>query len=37
LAGWKSLLLRNIGEVGGKYGFPDVVIYSLESKRCGTE
>jgi hypothetical protein len=37
LAGWKNLLLKQIGEVGGKYGFPDVVIYSLESKRCGAD
>ena len=37
LPGWKSVLLRNIGEVGSKYGFPDVVIYSLKTERCGTE
>ncbi len=37
LAGWKNLLLKKVGEVGGKYGFPDVVIYSLGSKRCGTD
>jgi hypothetical protein len=36
LAVWKDLLLKKIGGVGGKYGFPDVVIYSLGSNHCGT-
>jgi hypothetical protein len=35
LARWKDLLLQQIGDVGGKYGFPDVVLYSLKSDRCG--
>jgi hypothetical protein len=37
LAAWKNLLLNKIGEVGGKYGFPDVVVYSLEATRCGQD
>jgi hypothetical protein len=37
LAGWKHLLLKKIGGVGGKYGFPDVVIYSLGSEHCGDD
>jgi hypothetical protein len=35
LARWKDLLLQQIGDVGGKYGFPDVLLYSLKSQRCG--
>jgi hypothetical protein len=34
LARWKVLLLQRIGEIGGKYGFPDVVLYTLESRHC---
>jgi hypothetical protein len=37
LAGWKVLLLQRIGPVGGKYGFPDAVIYSLRSQHCGKD
>lgn len=34
LAHWKDQLLRGMVDIGGKYGFPDVVIYSLKSSRC---
>ena len=37
LAGWKVLLLQRMGPVGRKYGFPDVVIYSLERQNCGKD
>ncbi len=35
LARWKERLLQQMGDVGGKYGFPDVLLYSLKSRRCG--
>jgi hypothetical protein len=35
LAEWKDLLLKKMEGVGSKYGFPDVVIYSLGSSNCG--
>jgi hypothetical protein len=28
---WKERVLRHIGRVGGKYGFPDVVLFQLRS------
>lgn len=31
---WKDRLLGEMGDIGGKYGFPDVVIYSLRSQSC---
>lgn len=31
LVSWKEQVLGNIGAIGGKYGFPDAVIYSLKS------
>ncbi len=37
LPGWKDRLLRAMGDVDGKYGFPDAVIYSLRSQRCGKD
>jgi hypothetical protein len=33
LSSWKKLVLNQIGEVAGKYGFPDVLIYSLRSTK----
>lgn len=35
LARWKDLLLQDLGPIGSKYGFPNVVIYSLQSRHCG--
>jgi hypothetical protein len=35
LARWKERLLQQMGDVGGKYGFPDVLLYPLKSPRCG--
>ena len=35
LTEWRTFLLKKIGGVGGKYGFPDAVIYSLGSSHCG--
>jgi hypothetical protein len=37
IATWKVLLLDNMSQVGGKYGFSDAVIYSLNSKPCGKD
>jgi hypothetical protein len=31
LASWKDRVLGRFGEISGKYGFPDAVIYSLKS------
>jgi len=31
LASWKEWVLGRIGEISGKYGFPDAVVYSLKS------
>ncbi len=31
LASWKERVLGRIGEISGKYGFPDAVVYSLKS------
>jgi hypothetical protein len=31
LASWKERVLGGIGEISGKYGFPDAVVYSLKS------
>ena len=31
LASWKEGVLGRIGEISGKYGFPDAVVYSLRS------
>jgi hypothetical protein len=31
LASWKERVLGRIGEISGKYGFPDAVVYSLRS------
>jgi hypothetical protein len=31
LASWKEQVLGRIGEINGKYGFPDAVVYSLKS------
>jgi hypothetical protein len=31
LASWKERVLGKIGEISGKYGFPDAVVYSLRS------
>jgi hypothetical protein len=37
LSAWRHQLLTDIGEIGGKYGFSDVVIYSLKSQHCGED
>lgn len=37
LAQWKNVLLQRMGEIGGKYGFPDAVIYSLKTEACGKD
>lgn len=37
LAPWKSFLVQRIGAIGGKYGFPDAVIYSLRPAACGKD
>jgi hypothetical protein len=37
LAQWKNVLLQRMGEIGGKYGFPDAVIYSLKAEACGKD
>jgi hypothetical protein len=37
MTAWKVQLLQRMGPVGGKYGFADVVIYSLRSNRCGKD
>lgn len=34
---WKSMLVERIGEVGGKYGFPSAVIYTLKARQCGND
>jgi hypothetical protein len=34
LPAWKETLLQRLGRIGGKYGFPDVVIYTLKSPNC---
>ena len=31
LASWKERVLGRIGEISGKYGFPDAVVYSLKN------
>ena len=31
LTAWTALMLAKVGEIGGKYGFPDAEIYSLRS------
>ena len=31
LSAWRERVLERFGEIGGKYGFPDAVIYSLKS------
>jgi hypothetical protein len=31
LTAWRERVLERFGEIGGKYGFPDAVIYSLKS------
>jgi hypothetical protein len=31
LASWKERVLGRFGEISGKYGFPDAVVYSLKS------
>jgi hypothetical protein len=31
LTAWRERVLERFGEIGGKYGFPDAVIYSLRS------
>jgi hypothetical protein len=31
LTAWSERVLERFGEIGGKYGFPDAVIYSLKS------
>ena len=31
LTAWAALVLAKVGEIGGKYGFPDAEIYSLRS------
>lgn len=31
LASWKQQMLGRFGEISGKYGFPDAVVYSLRS------
>ncbi len=31
LASWKERMLSRIGEISGKYGFPDAVVYSLKN------
>jgi hypothetical protein len=33
LSPWKAQVLNRIGEVAGKYGFPDVLIYSLKAAK----
>jgi hypothetical protein len=33
LASWKELVLGRIGDISGKYGFPDAVVYSLKSMK----
>ena len=37
VAQWKNVLLQRMGEIGGKYGFPDAVIYSLNTEACGKD
>lgn len=37
LSAWRRQLLTEIGEIGGKYGFPDAVIYSLKGRHCGED
>jgi hypothetical protein len=33
---WKEALLGKMGQIGGKYGFPDVAIFQLRGRgRCG--
>jgi hypothetical protein len=31
LAPWIERVLGRMGEIGGKYGFPDAVVYSLKN------
>lgn len=37
LPGWKDQVLQRLGDIGGKYGFPNVVIYSLKSPDCAQD
>ena len=34
LAGWKLWALSRLGDIGGKNGFPSVILYSTKSARC---
>jgi hypothetical protein len=34
---WKDALLQKMGEIGGKYGFPDAVMYALGNDACGKD
>ena len=37
LATWRREALSLIGQIDGKFGFPDAVIYPLKSQRCGKD
>jgi hypothetical protein len=34
LSGWRRWILSRLGDIGGKNGFPDAIIYATKSARC---
>jgi hypothetical protein len=34
---WKTWLLQRMSAVGGKFGFPDAVVYTLRARHCSSD